>query len=73
MTPERLGTHPIAYAALAIAALALLLSWLNMGDGAERFRQVKIGDQDCVIGQQADADVLYCRAANVPPTERHPI
>src|SRR5690349_6696418 len=65
---EQPGTHPIAYAALAIAALALLLSLLNMDRGGNDFRQVRIGNQDCVIGQQGDADVLYCRAGAVPPT-----
>jgi hypothetical protein len=69
VTVERPGTHPIAYAALAIAALALLLSLLSMGNGgSDKFREVRIGNQDCVIGRQGDADVLYCRAAAVPPT-----
>lgn len=65
--PERPRTHPVAYAALALSALALLLSVLAMSRGGDDgYRQVKIGNNDCVIGQQAGADVLYCRAANVP-------
>lgn len=67
IVPEKPRTHPVTYAALALAALALLLSILAMSRGGDDgYRQVKIGANDCVIGKQADADVLYCRAANVP-------
>ena len=61
-------THPVAYAALALGTLALLLSLggLFRGHGDGGFRQVKIGSNDCVIGHQADADVLYCRTPAPP-------
>lgn len=67
ITPERPKSHPVAYAALALATLALLLSLLGMrGDDNGGFRQVRIGNNDCVIGQQGDTDVLYCRTPAVP-------
>ncbi len=67
VTPERPRSHPIAYAALALATLALLLSLLGLRNGDDDgFRQVKVGNTDCVIGQQGDADVLYCRASGIP-------
>jgi hypothetical protein len=64
---ERPRTHPLTYLALALGTLALLLSLAALArhDG-HGYRQVKIGANDCVIGRQAGADVLYCRAANVP-------
>lgn len=66
VTPERPRTHPIAYAALALATLALLLSLFGLRDDDNGFRQVKVGTADCVIGQQDGVDVLYCRASGVP-------
>jgi hypothetical protein len=66
VTPERPKTHPVAYAALALATLALLLSLLGMRHDDGGYRQVKIGTNDCVIGRQAGADVLYCRTPTVP-------
>jgi hypothetical protein len=68
ITFETPRTHPVAYAALALAALALLLSLAGLlsGGGDGGYRQVKIGNADCVIGHQDGADVLYCRAPAVP-------
>lgn len=70
---EKPRTHPLTYAALALATLALLLSIaaLSRDDGGEEYREVRIGSNDCVIGEAEaegddDADVLYCRAANLP-------
>lgn len=64
---EKPRTHPVAYAALALATLALLLSLFGGGDGDGGYRQVKVGNADCVIGPQADAaDALYCRTPPVP-------
>jgi hypothetical protein len=69
VTPERPKTHPVAYAALGLAALALLLSLFGLrsnDDGG--FRQVKVGNADCVIGPQDNGpDVLFCRTGAVPP------
>ena len=65
--PETLRTHPVAYAALAIAVFALLISVVAArGNSSDDFRQVRIGANDCVIGQDAGVDVLYCRTAAVP-------
>lgn len=67
ITPEKPKSHPVAYAALALATLALLLPLLGRGgDGDGGYRQVRIGENDCVIGQQGDADVLYCRTPAIP-------
>ena len=66
VTPERPRTHPIAYAALALATLALVLSLFGLRDNDNGFRQVRVGNADCVIGQQDGTDVLYCRASGVP-------
>ena len=67
ITPEKPRTHPVTYGALALAALAFLLSVVALSrGGGDGYRQVKIGTNDCVIGKQADADVLYCRTPNVP-------
>jgi hypothetical protein len=68
LTLETPRTHPVAYAALALGTLALLLSLAGLfrGDGDGGFRQVKIGTNDCVIGHQAAADVLYCRTPTPP-------
>jgi hypothetical protein len=66
VTPERPRTHPVAYGALALAALALLFSLLGLRHDNGGYRQVKIGTNDCVIGRQAGTDVLYCRAPTVP-------
>jgi hypothetical protein len=66
VTPERPRTHPIAYAALALATLALLLSLFGLRDNDDGFHQVRVGNADCVIGQQDGTDVLYCRASGVP-------
>ena len=66
---EKPRTHPLTYAALALAALALIFSIAALGgDDGEEFRKVRIGDADCVIGEDEadDGDVLYCRAAGVP-------
>jgi hypothetical protein len=67
ITLERPRTHPVAYAALALAGLALVLSLFGLGGGGGGgYRQVKVGTNDCVIGRQGDTDVLYCRAPAVP-------
>ncbi|MDP1794200.1 MAG: hypothetical protein Q8K63_08690 [Acidimicrobiales bacterium] len=72
ITPEKPKSHPIAYAALAIATLALLLSLLGLrGGGDGDYREVKVGNADCVIGPQQAADgtdVLFCRTGAVPGT-----
>lgn len=66
ITPEKPRNHPIAYVALATAALALILSLLSMGDDSSDYRQVKIGNNDCVLGPAGDTDALYCRTPAVP-------
>jgi hypothetical protein len=66
---EKPRTHPLTYAALALGALALILSIaaLTRGSG-EEFRRVQFGETECVIGEaESDgSDVLYCRAGAPP-------
>jgi hypothetical protein len=64
---ERPRTHPLTYLALVLGTLALILSLaaLTRDDGGG-YRQVRIGGHDCVIGQQDDADVLYCQTSSLP-------
>jgi hypothetical protein len=62
---ERPKSHPIAYAALALATLALLLSIAALArDTNHGYRRVQVANRDCVIGRANDADVLYCAAGN---------
>ena len=67
VTLERPRTHPVAYAALAVAVLALLVSLLGLrGGGDSGYRPVKVGTNDCVIGHQGQDNVLFCRAPAAP-------
>ena len=66
---EKPRTHPLTYAALALGALALILSIGALTrDADEEFRRVQFGETDCVIGEaESDgSDVLYCRAGAPP-------
>lgn len=66
---EKPRTHPLTYAALAISLLALLLSIAALTrDTNNGYRQVRVGSEHCVIGNDdgADADALFCRTASVP-------
>ena len=66
VTPEVPRTHPIAYAALALAALALVLSLVGLRDGGDGYRRVKVNNADCIVGPDNDSGVLYCSTAAVP-------
>lgn len=62
---ERPKSHPIAYAALALATLALLLSIAALSRHDDHgYRRVQVAGKDCVIGRQDKTDLLYCAAGN---------
>jgi hypothetical protein len=64
---ERPKSHPLTYAALALATLALLLSIAALTRHDDHgYRRVQVAGRDCVIGRQNSTDVLYCAAANTP-------
>jgi hypothetical protein len=67
VTPERPATHPIAYIALVLAVVAVVLSAVALRSDDDGFRRVNVGNTECVIGPQGDVDVLYCRASALPP------
>jgi hypothetical protein len=67
--PEEPRTNPVTYAALALALLALVLSIAALAkDDGPGYREVQIGANQCVIGEDdsAETDALYCRTENLP-------
>lgn len=60
---EEPKNHPIAYLALLLSIVALLLSiYAATKDNGPTVRQVQNGDRDCVtVSQDSGPDALYCR------------
>lgn len=65
--PEQPRRHPIAYAALGLAVIALLwLAVLSSHSGSD-FQKVRVGNQDCVsVPQDNGPAALYCRTSGLP-------
>ena len=64
---EKPRTHPMTYLALIVGVIALLVAFAALGrhDGP-KYRQVKIGAHECVIGHTNGVDQLYCLTNNLP-------
>lgn len=63
VAPEAPRRHPVAYAAAALSALALVLSLVALtSDDGPQVRRVTNGTRDCVaVAQDRGPDLLYCR------------
>jgi len=60
--------HPLAYAALALSLLALLLSIIALSRGGDNgVNRVRVGNNDCVsVSQDSGPAALYCRTGALP-------
>jgi len=60
--------HPLTYAALALSALALLLSIIALSrHSGNDVNRVRVGNNDCVsVAQDTGPAALYCRTGGLP-------
>ena len=59
--------HPLAYAALGLSLLALLLSIVALSRGGDPVNRVRVGNNDCVsVSQDSGPAALYCRTGALP-------
>ena len=67
ISAEKPRTHPVAYGAMALAALALILSVFALSrDTGDDYKEVRVNGQACVIHMSGDSDVLFCATGPVP-------